>query len=163
MCPDYDSWAKYLKSPKLIHDKWIFVHLNAFPIASRVADYNGDGYAPIGYFQMWHPSASRTTLYPQEHGQADRTDMIFAKGWPRGLRELIPEVVAIHLDSDNATMSQMGRNWKGRKTSPFSYAPPKADRKWARVVAWVTLGLAAGAAGTMLAVNWEYVRAVVGL
>lgn len=162
MCPDYDSWVKYLKRPRLVHDNWIFVHLNAFPIASRVADYNGDGYAPIGYFQMWHPQASKTTLYPQHHGQADRTDMMFAKGWAKKDRELIPEIVGIHLDSENATMTEMGRNWKGRRTAPFSYSPAKPTRKWLRVVGWVLLGLAVGTAATLAAVNWDQILEMVG-
>lgn len=126
MCPDFKQWMEYVKKPRPIYDEWIFIHLNVFPIASRVADYNGDGYAPIGYFQMWHPLSSKQLLYPEEHGAADRTDMAFAKKWSRENRALLAEIVVIHLDSENATVKEMGKNWQGRKTAVFGYegTPP---------------------------------------
>ena len=129
MCPDYEAWSKFISKPEPIHEGWIYIHLDKFPIASRVADYNGIGYAPIGYFQMWHPQQSKVLLYPQEHGAADRTDMLFAKKWPREKRELIPEIVAIHLDSENATVENTGMNWNGRKTPYYGYPKQKPKKK----------------------------------
>jgi hypothetical protein len=161
MCPDYKSWMNYISKPEPIHDAWIFIHLNAFPIASRVADYNGDGYSPIGYFQLWNPNVSGIKCYPEQHGAADRTDMLFAKGWDKSLRELIPEVVAIHLDSENATVNNMGKNWSGRKTKPFSYLPPKKTTN-KRVILWMALGLSLGSAVTWLANNWQFVLSMLG-
>lgn len=132
MCPDFEEWMKYTQKPKLMYDKWIYIHMDGFPIAARVADYNGNGYAPIGYFQMWHPQESKQLLYPEEHGAADRTDMMFAKKWDRKNRHLIPEIVVIHLDSENATVKETGKNWQGRKTMTFGYEgtpPPKSIEK----------------------------------
>lgn len=142
MCPTFDDWIEHVKKPKLIYDNWIYIHLNAFPIASRVADYNGSGYAPIGYFQMWHPMTSKITLYPEEHGAADRTDMMFAKQWKRKNRQMIPELIAIHLDSENATVESMGKNWYGRQTKPFDYVVRHKKRKggkWLKFTIWTLL------------------------
>lgn len=129
MCPDFSSWMAYIQKPKTIYDNWIYIHLDAFPIAARVADYNGDGYAPIGYFQLWHPQKSKQLLYPEEHGAADRTDMAFAKRWKRENRHLMAEIVCIHLDSENATVKSTGKNWQGRKTIPFGYEGTPAKKE----------------------------------
>jgi hypothetical protein len=123
MCPDFVQWLSHVKKPKTVYENWIYIHLDAFPVAARVADYNGKGYAPIGFFQMWHPQTSKQLLYPEDHGAADRTDMMFAKQWPRKHRHLLPELVVIHLDSENATVKQMGKNWLGRQTVQFGYEP----------------------------------------
>lgn len=157
MCPDYDSWVEYLKNPRMIHDNWIFVHLNAFPIASRVADYNGDGYSPIGYFQLWHPNESGIRLYPETHGAADRTDMLFAKKWDKSSRELLAELIVIHLDSEDATVKEMGKNWSGRKTQPFAYLPKQKEKDWIKYVLWSALGLTIGSVLTWVFYNWELV------
>lgn len=140
MCPDFDSWLKHVHKPKPLYDNWIYIHMDAFPIAARVADYNGDGYAPIGYFQMWHPQTSKHLLYPEEHGAADRTDMAFSKKWTRNKRHLIPEIVTIHLDSENATVKETGKNWQGRKTIPFGYVgtpPPINEHKTKKMMKYI--------------------------
>lgn len=153
MCPDFNEWMAYVKKPKPIYDEWIFIHLNVFPIASRVADYNGDGYAPIGYFQMWHPIGSKQLLYPEEHGAADRTDMAFAKRFSRENRALLAEIVVIHLDSENATVKEMGKNWQGRKTIEFGYAPVKKSRNYTKIAVITTLSLIGGAAVAYFLIN----------
>jgi len=148
MCPDFKQWMAHVKNPRPVYDQWIYIHMNAFPIASRVADYNGKGYAPIGFFQMWHPNTSKKLVYPEEHGAADRTDMMFSKQWDRRNRHLLPELVAIHLDSENATVESMGKNWQGRQTIPFGYEgtpPPKEKKNWGRHILWGILILAASA------------------
>lgn len=156
MCPDFDSWLKYVQKPRPMYENWIFIHLDVFPIATRVADYNGVGYAPIGYFQMWHPQKSKQLLYPEEHGAADRTDMAFGKLWKREKRFLMPEVVVIHIDSENATVKSMGKNWQGRKTIPFGYVgtPPqealKKTKKWKRYAVNTLLILTSFALGGAL-------------
>lgn len=121
MCPTFEEWTKHVHKPRPMYDNWIYIHMDAFPIAARVADYNGDGYAPIGYFQMWHSPTNNAPLYPEEHGAADRTDMAFAKRWSRENRRLLPEIITVHLDSENATVESTGKNWQGRKTIPFGY------------------------------------------
>jgi len=86
----------------------------------RIAEYMGEGYEPIGFFQMWNPPASGVYTYPEQHGAADRTDVLHAKKFARGKRQLLPELIAIHLDSEDLDLQQMGKNWNGRKTLPFT-------------------------------------------
>ena len=119
MCPTYEAWINFLERPKPIHEGWIYIHSTIFPMGVRIAEYMSKGYEPIGFFQLWHPETSGVYWYPEEHGAADRTDVLFAKKWPRGLRSLIPEVIGIHLDSED--LQSMGKNWNGRKTAPFEY------------------------------------------
>ena len=125
MCPDFDSWVRYLANPGPMQDSWVYIHLSCFPVGVRIAEYYNTncGYEPIGYFQMWNPAQTGIESYPTEHGFADRTDVIFCKYWPRPLRELLPELVLIHLESS----SEMGCNWGGRK-SPF-FGPPPAKKR----------------------------------
>lgn len=130
MCPTHDEWIKYQTDPKPIHEGWVFVHPTAFPMGVRIAQYKGEGYLPIGFFQMWNPAGSGVYEYPDAHGAVDRSDVIFAKRWKRSKRGFIPEVIGIHLDSENA---DMGTNWEGRKTARFaSKTIPKYKRrrKW---------------------------------
>jgi hypothetical protein len=125
MCPTYQEWQKYVSDPKPIHDSWVYVHPSAFPMGVRIAQYYEQGYLPIGYFQMWNPSGSGVYEYPKEHGEVDRSDVIFAKKFSRDNRHLIPEIIAIHLDSEDLDLKQMGKNWQGRKTKPFK---PDVDK-----------------------------------
>lgn len=117
MCPSFEEWIDYMCSPGPIQDSWVYIHLNRFKIGVRIAEYcnENSGYEPIGFFQMWNPSVSDVKTYPTTHGAADRTDVIFCKKWPRTLRELLPELVLIHLSSSN----KMGCNWQGRKSPQF--------------------------------------------
>jgi hypothetical protein len=41
---------------------------------------------------------------------------MFTRRWGRENRELLPEFVAVHLESEECAM---GANWKGRKTKYF--------------------------------------------
>jgi hypothetical protein len=72
---------------------------------------------PIGFFQLWNPKGSGVCHYPERHTTAARSDMLFAMQWPRDKRHLLPEIIAIHLESESV---EMGANWQGRKTKPFS-------------------------------------------
>jgi hypothetical protein len=83
------------------------------------------GYVPIGFFQLWHGSAMidrgfHLRRYPLHHGDAARTDVQFALQWDRRHRQLLPEVIVLHLESEPAAQ---GANWKGRTTRPFGPAP----------------------------------------
>lgn len=129
MCSGYTQWMEYLNSPKKIQEGWIYIHLNAFPIGVRVAEYmnkNG-GYEPIGYFQLWNPKGSGVCDYPTEHDFCDRTDVLHCKKFKRENRELLPELVCIHLDSEE--LVEMGKNWKGRKTKLFELTDNKKEEK----------------------------------
>ena len=86
-------------------------------LGSRLVWTNEQGYLPIGFFQMWNPKGSGVRTYPINHGEAARADCQFALAWPRSRRELLPEIVAIHLESQSTTQ---GLNWRGRRAREFS-------------------------------------------
>jgi hypothetical protein len=46
--------------------------------------------------------------------------MLFAVQWARQHRQLLPELFAVHLESERVAM---GANWKGRTTRPFGPVP----------------------------------------
>lgn len=119
MCRSFEQWSAFLQHPEVQHSCDIFVQANAFPLGVRVAKLKGDGYVPIGFFQMWNPSISSVSVY-KEHQAADRGDMAFALQWPRRKRLMIPEIVGIHLESEQG---KMGTNWNGRSTKPFGIWP----------------------------------------
>lgn len=121
MCTSYQDWAKHLANPHLTQEDGVYIHPNnaSMPIGTRIAKYGTvDGYIPIGFFQLWNPTVSGINHYPQEHGDAGRSDMLFAMLWPRNKRGFIPEIVTIHLESEKIT--KMGANWQGRTTQQFS-------------------------------------------
>ena len=118
----YRQWEEFLEMPRLQHENECWIHLNSFPLGTRVMSPQAGGYIPIGFFQMWNPSVSGVKRYPEKHTDAGRTDMLFGKLWPRGLRGFIPEIIAYHLESDDAGMEA---NWKGRKTAPFTSSTEK--------------------------------------
>jgi glycosyltransferase involved in cell wall biosynthesis len=120
MCRTFDEWLEYIAYPEVQHSCDIYVQGNAFPLGVRIAKLRDEGYAPIGFFQMWHASSRRT--YP-DHGHADRSDLAFALQWPRGKRALIPEIFAIHLASEDG--GDLGANWRGRRSGSFGPVPAR--------------------------------------
>ncbi len=83
----------------------------------------GNGYTPIGFWQMWWGAetlswGSARKWYPVQHGGAARTDTAFSCLWDRRNRVAIPELLVFHLEHENAK-DGMGHNWGGRKTPPF--------------------------------------------
>lgn len=83
------------------------------------------GYVPIGFFQLFHGTAMidggyHVRIYPISHQNAARSDVQFALQWDREQRQVIPELVCLHLGSEKA---EMGRNWNGRKTPRFEAKP----------------------------------------
>jgi hypothetical protein len=127
MCPSYNEWMKFIDEPESVQESYIYVHLNRFPIGVRICEYNNyhSGYEPIGFFQLWNPEGSGVYDYPTEHDYCDRTDVLHVKKFPRNKRELLPEIVVIHLDSE---ASIMGTNWQGRKTPKFGVQDQKITR-----------------------------------
>jgi hypothetical protein len=122
-----DAWARFLHAPKLQHENNAYIHLNNdFGVATRVMAHD-TGWIPIGFFQLWHPGVSGVRTYPKNHSDAGRTDMLFAKQWPRGKRSLIPEIVCYHLETDDMGM---GTNWRGRVTSEFKIQ----ERPWQTLI-----------------------------
>ena len=109
--------------PVLQHECDAYVHLNAFPLGTRVTSKDGGGYIPIGFFQMWDrlrfPVFASTRLrIPMQ----DAVTWRLPRSGPGPGVLLIPEVVGYHLESTDATMSA---NWYGRKTAPFTLAGDK--------------------------------------
>ena len=115
-CKSFEDWILFLGAPPLQHEWEIFVHTRPFQPAVRIAALDRDGYAPIGYFQLWNPGGSGVGHYPEHHTSAARSDMLFAYQWPRERRHLIPEIIATHLESE---VLEMGANWNGRKSKSF--------------------------------------------
>jgi hypothetical protein len=111
------AWERFLQAPKLQHENGCYIHLNAFPLGTRVMQGNAHGYVPVGFFQMWCPAISGVIEYPEGHTDAGREDGFFTLKWPRAKRALIPEVVAYHLESDDASNALNG---SGRKSAPFT-------------------------------------------
>jgi len=77
------------------------------------------GYAPIGYFQLWHSSRMHRhqLRYPDTQGSAERDDVQWSLRWPRKNRVLLPTVRVFHLESEKC---KMGKNWNGRESIPFT-------------------------------------------
>lgn len=118
MCPTYQKWIDFIDNPSPMHEGWIYVHTTAFPLGVRIAEYKNKGWEPIGFFQLWNPKGSGVYEYPKNHGSVDRSDVLFAKNFPRNKRQLIPEILSIHIDSEE--MVSMGKNWSGRQTAKFN-------------------------------------------
>lgn len=116
---NYESWKEHKnkRRPQWQHG-CLLMPTEQFPLGVRLV-HGIYGYCPIGYFQMWH--ASNQMQYPINQGSAEHTDVLFAVQWPREKRVLLPEVFVYHLESEQ---SQMGANWKGRKTKPFKSEKP---------------------------------------
>ena len=80
------------------------------------------GFCPIGFFQLWHSDQDlwrgvRAKRYPILHNDSCRTDTQHALQWDRRQRELLPELIVTHLESEAAPL---GANWKGRTTKPLN-------------------------------------------
>jgi hypothetical protein len=123
MCESFEAWLRYFTHPRYqLHEENIFIKPNAFEtFGVRVGllgkDEYADGYAPIGFFQLWNPQGSRNFAYTVEHESAGKDDMLFALRWKRRQRHLLPEIIAIHLESEPPL--KMGANWSGRTTPAF--------------------------------------------
>lgn len=114
----WEAWQEFIERPRLLHEDETWVHLNGFPLGTRVMHKSQGGYVPIGFFQYWNPKASGVFRYPEGHTSAGREDTIFLDPWPRAKRGFIPEIVGYHLESDDAAKAS---NWNGRTTAPFGY------------------------------------------
>lgn len=129
-CKSFEEFAYFLTIPKLSHESWIFTHTNLFELGTRVVAYKNDGYIPIGFGQLWNPSKSKIKSYPDKHDSAARTDMQFAKLFPKEKRRFIPDFIGIHLESE--IPKKMGANWNGRTTIPFgpqSFVEEEIERR----------------------------------
>jgi glycosyltransferase involved in cell wall biosynthesis len=123
------DWVRLRDSGYLQHDYhcrinfpdgWALKQPFGFQVGSRWAN-SEHGYCPIGFFQLWH---SRSDIYRGVHlrhypttcNDAARSDVQFAIRWDRRQRQLLPEIIAVHLESEPAPL---GANWRGRTTKKF--------------------------------------------
>jgi hypothetical protein len=126
MCHGFAAFAQYQTKPEVQHSCDIYVQASAFPLGVRLAKLHGDGYLPLGFFQLWNAAATGIKDYPS-HGTADRGDLVFAQRWQRRNRHLIPEIIGIHIDNVDPD-DEMGANWRGRRTKPFLASPEQVER-----------------------------------
>ena len=135
MVRDWNDWQKLKATGYLDGGQYSFSHAVTFPkgfeVGSRWAS-TLTGYVPIGFFQLWHSSQDewrgiRVKPYPRHHNSACRTDVQHALQWDRKKRELLPEVLVAHLESEKC---KKGTNWKGRQTKPFGpgHKPDQWDK-----------------------------------
>ena len=122
-CVGYENWRKFIESEP--HSPAHHQHIRdcliippPFPMGSRISVRHYGGYIPIGFFQLWHQGRSKRR-YPIDHGGAERTDVLHSLQWPASQRKILPELIAVHLESEP---SRMGANWNGRTSMPFGAA-----------------------------------------
>lgn len=116
----YEDWQRFYGTPEpQVQGNGVFVHTTHvgqhIAMGTRVMFEARGGYVPIGFFQLWNV-ASGILKYPEGHSTAGREDSLFGALWPRSKRGFIPEVIAFHLESEQAPMAV---NWSGRKTKQF--------------------------------------------
>ncbi len=124
MVRSWEQWQAVKASGFLGHTHCSVNMPMGIDIGTRWA-LSASGYVPIGFFQLWHGSADewrgrRHRTYPISHGDACRSDVQFALQWDRRNRELLPEIVVVHLESEPA---ELGANWCGRTTKRFQSRP----------------------------------------
>lgn len=132
MLHSYEEWQKVLTSGYLNGGQFDWHCRLSFLDDKRMGTrwtHPQFGYVPIGFFQLWHSSEDewkgiRTKHYPMSHGNACRTDVQHALQWDRHKRAIIPEIVAIHLESEKTVR---GANWNGRTTKHFGPKPLNAN------------------------------------
>ncbi len=115
------GWARWLH----LRDKGVRINPAAttalgLPLGDRITNLDGLGYLPCGFFQLWNPEGSGAHDFPvHPAGTAEGSDMAHAARWPRAGRELIPELIVVHLETERPA-STIGADWGGRKTPEFS-------------------------------------------
>lgn len=116
-CSSFADLVKFQCKPELQYVAQTFMVANRFPRGARLV--REQGYVPIGFFQLWHPSTSGIDAYSEVHDDFNNhSDVSHAEQWPRSRRGFIPEIVALHLMSESPQGGGMG-NWRGRRTKRF--------------------------------------------
>lgn len=125
-CPNAPAFKRYLDAKQPQYKYTCLVETpGEFPLMARWI-HPTDGYCPIGYFQLWNTAAIKGPFhlrYPEDANNAIRNDVQHALQWDGTHRRLIPDLIAIHLDSCNAPI---GANWEGRTTPTFDLNAEKA-------------------------------------
>lgn len=129
MVRSWEDWQKFQTSGYLQHDYHARCNFpKGYEVGCRWVSPHY-GYCPIGFFQLWWGPQSMyrgisSKRYPDVHNDAARADVQFSLQWDRPCRTIIPEIVAIHLESEPASL---GANWKGRTTKPFGPHPQSSS------------------------------------
>lgn len=122
----WDQWNAFRRNPGYwnnhAHEMGHWFHPQ-LPVMSRLVS-SIHGYTPIGAFQLFHGSEliqhnMHLRKYLPNHGDAARTDQQFSLQWDRRFRQVLPEVICIHLETNGSTH---GANWAGRTTARFGPA-----------------------------------------
>jgi len=124
-CTSYDQWQSFIRKPAQHlhqHAHGCLTLPPPFPLGARVCLPAYGGYVPIGFFQLWNAGRFPLRRYPLHQGSAEHTDVLHAIQWPAKSRRLLPEIIALHLQSQPAPM---GANWTGRSTQPFAPDTPE--------------------------------------
>lgn len=124
MIHSYEEWQKLLKTGFMQGGGWDYHCRTQFPPGFEIGTrwvHPQMGYVPIGFFQLYHSSQDewkgvRVKTYPHAHSSACRTDVQFGLKFDRHKRAIIPELIAVHLESEKVLK---GANWKGRNTKQF--------------------------------------------
>jgi len=118
-CVGHDAWWKFIDRLAIFQHQHVEGCLTIpppFPLGARISLPNYGGYVPIGFFQLWNSGRFPHRRYPLQQGSAEHTDVLHAIQWPAANRRLIPEIIAVHLESERCAM---GSNWNGRRTREF--------------------------------------------
>ncbi|MBV8126813.1 MAG: glycosyltransferase family 2 protein [Planctomycetaceae bacterium] len=115
-CPSWDEWQRHRTSNSSSQKHYLIQPPGGWHLGSRLSHHDYGGYVPIGFFQMWNRESNISRYPTTQDGGAEHTDLLHGLQWPRPNRVLIPEIIAIHLESEP---SSMGANWNGRTTKAF--------------------------------------------
>ena len=123
---DLTTWEVYQKWKNEINPQYEWFCLLKPPdgcsFGTRVLHFDYGGWMPIGFFQLWHFD-SGVMRYPVKiDSNAEHVDVLHAMKWPRSRRVLIPEILALHIESEKLNGKN---NWKGRESKPFG--PPDSE------------------------------------
>lgn len=119
-CVSKAEWETYQKAAHPQHENSVWIHPGPWKTSTRVMSLKHGGWLPMGFFQMFNANADvlhNNKFYPEDCQDAGNSDLRFAARWPRSHRHLLPEIVGIHLMTDDVWS---GVNWKGRKTKDFT-------------------------------------------
>ena len=130
MIVGFDQWLKVRTHPS--HQRGYHCYVmpdSRYPIGTRWSSPT-DGYVPIGFFQLWNGAeairkGTHQKAYPSFHGGASRSDVQFALQWDRRHRQLVPELLVYHLESEPAKTARTGS-----AARRGSLAPRMFPRHW---------------------------------
>lgn len=125
-CKGYERFVQFEQSNPVIIDNWL-LHGAGLEFGARIVHIYGDesengrftGWKPLGFFQMIH--SSKLVEYPDHSPNASRGDLEFTKLWRMEDRELIPEIIGVHIYTED----YKGQNWGSRQSKPFTYETPQ--------------------------------------